>query len=240
MTMSALTLLFAAAWAGSGDAILADMDAAMTAGRDYRIHYTATTADPGDSPREMTFTVELEGEKRLVQFSSPGDVKGTRVLVLDRHQMYVYLPAYRKVRRVASHVTEQGFMGTTFSYDDMSTSQYAALFEAELVSETHEVWRLALTPRPDVDTPYGRMEAEVSKAGSLPTVFRYYSTSGEHLKTQTFESPVCRQEVCLPTLIRMTDHSRGGAWTTLEAAKWEVDTGLDETRFTVRELQRGE
>ena len=29
--------------------------------------------------------------------------------------MYVYLPAYNKIRRVASHASNQGFMGTMFS-----------------------------------------------------------------------------------------------------------------------------
>lgn len=36
--------------------------------------------------------------------------------------MYVYLPAFGKVRRIASHTKDQGFLGLTFSQDDMATT----------------------------------------------------------------------------------------------------------------------
>ncbi len=237
-------LLFAAstltALAGSGDAILEKMDHAMTKGSDYAFSYEAITEEPNKGPRTMAFDVELKGDRRLVAFQAPGDVKGTRVLVLDRNQMYVYVPAYRKVRRVASHVTEQGFMGTTFSYEDISTARYAPSFEAELTSETHEAWRLTLTPREGVETPYSRLEAEISKANDLPLALRYYGASGELLKTQAFADVACQDQVCVPMVMTMTDHARGDAKTTLKTGEWSVNTGIDEARFTVRELQRGE
>ena len=236
--LTALTLV--AAHAGSGDEILSRMDQAMTRGSDYTFAYEAITLEPGKNPRSLAFDVELKGDKRLVAFKAPGDVKGTRVLVLERNQMYVYVPAYRKVRRVASHVTEQGFMGTAFSYEDISTALYAPVFEAELASETHAVWKLVLTPREGVETPYSRLEVEVDKTLVLPLTARYYSGSGDHLKTQTFGELQCQEDVCAPMVMKMVDHSRGDAETTLTAQDWAVNNGLPDSRFTVRELQRGE
>ncbi len=236
--LTALTLT--AAQAGSGDDILLRMDQAMTRGSDYAFSYEAVTQEPGKSPRSLAFDVELKGDKRLVAFKAPGDVKGTRVLVLERNQMYVYVPAYRKVRRVASHVTEQGFMGTAFSYEDISTALYAPVFEADLASETHASWTLVLTPREGVETPYSRLEVEVDKARVLPLSARYYSATGEHLKTQTFADLQCHEDVCAPMVKKMVDHSRGDAQTTITAQDWAVNNGLPDSRFTVRELQRGE
>ncbi len=233
-------LILTTVHAGSGDAILERMDQAMTRGTDYTFRYEATTQDPGRKARTMAFSVELMGDRRLVQFEAPGDVKGTRVLVLERNQMYVYVPAYRKVRRVASHVTEQGFMGTTFSHEDISTARYAPAFDAELLGETHEVWRLKLTPRPGVETPYAHIEAVIVKADELPGEMKYFNASGELLKTQTFEDHACQDEICVPTTLKMVDHSRGDAWTTLACSDWSANSGLDPTRFSVRELQRGQ
>jgi len=234
------TLALAAAHAGSGDEILARMDEAMTRGTDYAFEYTAVTEEPGKSPRTMEFDLELQGDKRLVGFTAPGDVKGTRVLVLERNQMYVYVPAYRKVRRVASHVTEQGFMGTAFSYEDISTARYAPVFEAELTSETHALWHLELTPREGVDTPYSRLEVDVDKTLVLPVAARLYGATGEHVKTLTSTDLKCHEDVCAPMTMKMVDHSRGDASTTISVKSWTVNTGLPDSRFTVRELQRGE
>jgi len=41
--------------------------------------------------------------------------------VRARAELYIYLPAYNKVRRVASHATKGGFLGTTYSNEDIST-----------------------------------------------------------------------------------------------------------------------
>ena len=55
----------------------------------------------------MHFVSTVKGPKALTDFSAPADLRGTRVLVLGRTQMYIYLPAFRKIRRIASHVNQQ-------------------------------------------------------------------------------------------------------------------------------------
>ena len=129
-------MLQLSAWASTGTEVLQAIDANANQFEDQTIHYDAVTTEGKKEPRVMSFKVTLQGEKRLVEFSAPGDVRGTRVLVLKRNQMYIYLPAYDKVRRVASHVKGQGFMGTTFSDEDMSTSIYAPHYDAAITSET--------------------------------------------------------------------------------------------------------
>ena len=74
------------------------------------IKLAVTSQEPGKQPREMAFSVQLR-EKTLTEFSAPGDIKGTRVLVLSRSQMYIYLPAYRKVRRIAITSPNKGLWG---------------------------------------------------------------------------------------------------------------------------------
>ncbi|MGB0638377.1 MAG: outer membrane lipoprotein-sorting protein, partial [Myxococcota bacterium] len=96
------------AYGASGDDYLTALDAKANLAKDTWFSFEALTQEPGKAPRQMLFDVQNQGEKRLVNFEAPGDMKGTRVLVLSRQQMWVYLPAYNKVRRVASHVTQQG------------------------------------------------------------------------------------------------------------------------------------
>ncbi|MCP4600806.1 MAG: outer membrane lipoprotein-sorting protein [Proteobacteria bacterium] len=66
-----------------------------------------------------------ETEKRLIRFLSPADVKGTGLLTYDYERenddMWLYLPALRKTRRLISKEKSKSFMGSEFSYGDMNT-----------------------------------------------------------------------------------------------------------------------
>ena len=90
----------------------------------YDPHLDPTLQWTGKAERTMAMTVLLKGEKRFTEFSAPSDMKGTKVLVLSPSEVYAYLPAFGKVRRVASSASDQGFMGMAFSLDDFP-SRYA-------------------------------------------------------------------------------------------------------------------
>ncbi len=63
-------------------------------------------------------------EKRLIRFLSPADTKGTGLLTFDYEgasdDMWLYLPALRKTRRLISKEKSKSFMGSEFSYGDMN------------------------------------------------------------------------------------------------------------------------
>ena len=234
-----LSVLVATALAGSGDAVLTQLDAALTRATDTTSTMTAETVVPGKKPIGMEFQLQTRGEMRRVQFASPGDMKGTRVLVLSPRQMYVYLPAYNKIRRVASHASNQGFMGTMFSDADMSASRFSPLYDADLQAETEVAWTLRLTPKAGEKTPYGAIEIEVSKENQLPMALRYFDAKGAHVKTETRSEYICKDDVCQPGLFKMVDHTRNDAYTTLRQDLTGLNEGLAEDLFTQRALQQG-
>ncbi len=63
-------------------------------------------------------------EKRIYRFLSPADVKGTGVLVYDyadkADDVWIFLPALRKTRRIVSSQRSKSFMGSEFSYGDLN------------------------------------------------------------------------------------------------------------------------
>ncbi len=70
----------------------------------------------------------LEGkdeDKSLMEFLSPADVKGTRFLSYEHidkdDDQWLYLPALKRVKRIASKNKSGSFMGSEFSYEDLST-----------------------------------------------------------------------------------------------------------------------
>ncbi|HDS03071.1 outer membrane lipoprotein-sorting protein [Candidatus Mcinerneyibacteriota bacterium] len=61
----------------------------------------------------------------FILFLTPADVKDTTFLILEKgngadDDQWIYLPAMRKVRKISSSEKDKSFMGTDFSYDDMS------------------------------------------------------------------------------------------------------------------------
>jgi outer membrane lipoprotein-sorting protein len=62
--------------------------------------------------------------RTIVEFMAPPSFKGTRFLTLDlgkgKTSQMIYLPSLGKSRRIASSEKGSSFMGTDFSYDDMS------------------------------------------------------------------------------------------------------------------------
>jgi hypothetical protein len=66
-------------------------------------------------------------------------VKGTRFLTIDKtaggSDRWIFLPSLGKVRRIAASESGGSFMGTDFSYDDMS------LMSREAEDDTHSILR---------------------------------------------------------------------------------------------------
>ena len=239
LALSLLLALPGAALAATGPEVLSTVDTNANATTDFTASVSAKTTAPGKTDKDMAFQLYTAKGKRMVAFSAPGDMKGTRVLVLNRTQMYVWLPAYNKVRRIASHVSDQGFMGTSFSDADMSTSVFGEVYDATLNTEDAETWTLSMPRKEGEKSPYARLEMVVRKDIGLPSEIRYFSDKGQHVKTETRADYSCEESACIPGTLTMVDHSRGGLSTTLTQTVESINAGLSDDVFSQRTLQRG-
>jgi hypothetical protein len=77
--------------------------------------------------------------RTVIVFQSPATVRGTRFLTMDnaagKSDQWIFLPALGKVRRIASSESGGSFMGTDFSYDDMS------LMDRDVGDDAHSILR---------------------------------------------------------------------------------------------------
>lgn len=60
---------------------------------------------------------------RLVEFEKPADVRGTKILMIENGEadddIWIFLPALKKVRRIVASNKKDSFAGTDFSYGDI-------------------------------------------------------------------------------------------------------------------------
>lgn len=100
---------------------------------------------------------EDDVEKTLMVFRSPSDVAGTSYMSWDwadearEDDTWLYLPALKKIRRVAASDESGSFMGSDFSYADINGLELND-FSYELLKESEEVdgkdcWVIRSTPK---------------------------------------------------------------------------------------------
>jgi outer membrane lipoprotein-sorting protein len=240
------TLLAAICWstsafAGAGDDLLAKVERALGNFEDSTINFTVLNLKPGTTqPVTLEFIARVKGKKSMTEFLAPGDLKGTRVLALSPTELYVYLPEFQKIRRVTSSSTEQGFMGTVLTQQDMAPAAYTSLFTVSNYEDKGATAVLTLKAREGIDIQYKTMIMTVDKAKSVPTKMDYLSDAGAVVRTETRESYTCNPSgYCMFGGMTMVDHARGGAWTQLRPTSIQLNTGLSDEIFTQRTLQYG-
>ena len=134
-----------------------------------------------------------ETEKRLIIFMAPADIKGTGMLIFDyenkQDDMWMYMPALRKTRRIISSEKSKSFMGSEFSNADMAAAsiedfRYDLLGE-EIIQQV-ECWKVRATAvSEDVSDEYG-FSSQVVYIGKTDYVMRksdYYDAGQEMIKT---------------------------------------------------------
>jgi outer membrane lipoprotein-sorting protein len=220
----------------AGDAVLAKIDAAMNKAKTLMFDYEITNkAGPDKDERTMAMSVKLKGDKRYTEFSSPADMKGTKVLIISPTEMYVYLPSFSKVRRIASHTKDQGFLGLTFSQDDMATTRYGDAYTASVLSDDAATTKLSLTPKAGKETAYGKIEITITKDHMVISELKYFNAEGNNVKTETRTGYSCEGDVCTPGELKMTDIAKS-AWTKLTAKSRKVNAEISDEVFTKRNL----
>ncbi len=75
--------------------------------------------------RTKTLEVQNDGDKGLNIFDHPRDVKGTAFLSFSHpigaDDQWLYLPALKRVKRIASRNKSGPFMGSEFAYEDLAS-----------------------------------------------------------------------------------------------------------------------
>jgi len=116
-------------------------------------------------------------EMRLIRFLAPADQRGIAFLSLPNDTMYLYLPAFHKIRQIASHIKNQNFAGTDFTYDDLSSFELAETHDSALIREEQEHYVLKLTPLDRRGKDYEYLYVFYQKDTFYPVKIEYYDRS---------------------------------------------------------------
>lgn len=149
-------------------------------------------AGSGETLRELrvrTLEGRGDGDKLLAIFEAPADVRGT-VFLSHTHadradDQWLYLPALKRVKRIASANKSSPFMGSEFSYEDLASAEVEKYSYAYPGDESYEGDARFLLERVPVDAEsgYSRQRVWVDKQRYVPLRVEYYDRRGDKLKT---------------------------------------------------------
>ena len=194
--------------------------------------------------RNKTLEVEDDGDKTLVIFDEPLDVKGTALLSFSHKvgddDQWLYLPALKRVKRIASRNKSGPFMGSEFAYEDISSQEVEKYTYTYIGEEDIEGKSAYLIERYPVDpnSGYTRQQVWVDQERYIPLKIDYYDRKNALLKTLAFRG----YQHYLNTYWRadqmvMENHQTGKS-TLLTWEAYRFRTGLDEGDFNKNSLKR--
>ena len=235
----ALTCPFAVL-AGEVEDLLARVDKAQSPGKDQVGLMKMTIKDKGGNTKVRQISIKQLGtDLRMIRFQSPAEVKGVCFLSRGENEMYIFMPDFGKVRRIASHTKAESFMGSDFSYDDMGAGKLAARYDGRIVGKEGDLVTLELVPKQPADSDVKRRVMVVDTRNHIVVRGEVYDKNGKLWKETVQED--LKQASGHWLAHRVTARNlREGSSTVLELSETRFDTGLGEDDFSQRTMKRSE
>ncbi len=184
-----------------------------------------------------------DGAKQIIWFLSPPDDKGVSFLKIeydDRDdEMRMWLPAFKKIRRISAKKRSDSFMGSDMSYEDMSSRQldeFKYTLIGQEVYDSISCYLLESKPKEHIRTEYSHHVTWVDSALLIPIKEESYDKSGQLLKEKYFSYTMIKEYQILKK-IHVTNIQKNHS-TTLNFDNIELDTGVVDELFHERYLKR--
>lgn len=180
----------------------------------------------------------------------PADIKGTGFLQVEHNDgdddLWIYLPALKKSRRLVANNKKDSFVGSDFSYGDISLPKVDlyrhTLLRTETVEEMecHVVESVPASEQVKANSGYSRKITWARTDNFIEAKVEYYDLSGRHFKTQR----TARHELIEPDKNRwfvlhreMTNH-RTGHRTIFSGDNFDPKPSVPDELFTTRSIER--
>lgn len=218
--------------------ILEKVDEIYSAPKDRTAMLKLVLIDRNGNEQTRTIKMLQKGtDMRIGKFLSPADQKGIGFLSLPGGIMYVYLPEYKKTRRIASHVKNTKFAGTDFTYEDMEAKELSEDWNPELEGSDNGCYILSLTAKEGTHTDYGRQRVWVNKDTFYPEKIELYDRGKNLRKVITSEQIEKIDGYWTARMTTMKD-LKANHKTKMILEEVEYDSGIKESTFTERYLEK--
>ncbi len=244
----ALTPTAAATEPSAEEIVSRSLDAFYYAGDDMQARVSMVLVNPQGKKRLRELTMlrrnfGASGDQRyFVFFHAPADVNGMTFMVwkypAKEDDRWIFIPAVKLVRRIAANDKRSSFVGSDFTYEDVSGR--------DVGDETHELLRseeldgrpcFVVESRPKESTDYARRVSWIDRERWVPLKEEYFDAREEPVRLFTADEV---EEIGgrWTTTRRTMRNLQTGHSTEVTFQEISYDVGLDEDLFTERYLRQ--
>jgi hypothetical protein len=230
-------------------------------GRDGRFELKMRLFDRQQRVRERDLTILTmrpaatgartagSGDRVLIRFTYPNDIRDTAFLVWEHpgadDERFLYLPALGRVRRIAGAETQDSFVGSDFTYEDISGREFDsytyAMVEADATwtdpdGQRAPAYRIESRAR-DAQARFPRIVSTIRKDNFVAVHADIYNRRNDREKVYAVRRLEQIQSIWTLSEIVMTN-TVAQTRTELTTKSVRYNTGLKEADFSRRELER--
>ncbi|MHC1778003.1 MAG: outer membrane lipoprotein-sorting protein [Lentimicrobium sp.] len=216
-------------------AILGNMDKIIFSPLDKQGKVTIILIDKEGKEKIREATMQQKGrDKKIYRYTKPESQAGNATLSLPGNEMWLYMPAFGKPKKISVLAKNQAFTGTDFSYEDMVTTPYADRYLPFLEESGKDYYVLQLKPKETKPT-YSKIIVRLNKTYGYPITMEYYNGNGKKFKEARYRYEKIGKywnaaEVVMKDLEK--NHS-----TKILISDVKFDQGLSDDLFTVEKLK---
>ena len=182
-----------------------------------------------------TLELDIDGDKSMIVFTSPKDIKGTSTLTFTHKKgaddQWLFLPSIKRTKRISSSNKSGPFVGSEFAYEDLSSAEIEK-YTYKFLDQKGNLIFLEQTP---VDPKSGYMRQVVTynaEQSYRVEKIDFYDRKNSLLKTLTYIGYVLyKDKFWRANKLKMVNHQTNKE-TMLEFSKYDFDVAFAENDFS--------
>ena len=194
--------------------------------------------------RNRTMEVLDDGDKSIIIFDNPGDVKGTAFLSYTHKtgpdDQWLFLPALKRIKKISSSNKAGAFMNSEFAFEDIASQEVEKYSYRFLRDDNYEGKPVFVNESDPVDpkSGYSKLEVYIDTERYIPLKINFYDR-GERLKKTLVLSNYSQYlgKYWRAHTWSMRNHQTGKS-TVLTMESWKFGNGFTDKDFNKNSLSR--
>ena len=150
----------------------------------------------GNSAERELLGYVLDGngdtDKTILEFMSPRDVKGTKLLTFSHRskddEQWLFLKSLRRTKRISSKSKQASFLNSDFSFEDLAgqtIEKYKHFWLKDSLVDNREVYIIEQVPNSNTSA-YSKQISYIDKVYKNPVQIEYYGKQNTLIKVARF------------------------------------------------------
>ena len=180
------------------------------------------------------------GKKQIVWFLDPPDNRGISLYKIESKKgndvMKMWLPAFKKIRKISSSKKSESFMGSDLTFEDLYNRELDDFsYSIELTKDSSE-YIMTSTPNENIKSNYSKHVSWIDGESLLIKREESYNKSGSLFKTKEFKY-INIDGFDLVKEISVVDIKKNHR-TYLEFEEMTLNSGIEDSDFHEKNLRR--